>query len=33
MSKTTKPRTPLVPTSNYVSNYDPAKSHEPIVAG
>ena len=27
MSKTTKPRTPLVPTSNYVSHYDPAKSH------
>jgi GH24 family phage-related lysozyme (muramidase) len=27
MSKTTKPSKPLVPTSNYVSHYDPAKSH------
>jgi hypothetical protein len=27
MSKSTKPSKPLVPTSNYVSHYDPAKSH------
>ena len=27
MSKTAKPSKPLVPTSNYVSHYDPAKSH------
>ena len=27
MSKTVKPSKPLVPTSNYVSHYDPAKSH------
>jgi GH24 family phage-related lysozyme (muramidase) len=27
MSKTAKPSKPLVPTSNYVSHYDPSKSH------
>ena len=27
MSKPAKPSKPLVPTSNYVSHYDPAKSH------
>jgi GH24 family phage-related lysozyme (muramidase) len=27
MTKSAKPSTPLVPTSNYVSHYDPAKSH------
>ena len=27
MSKTAKPSKPLVPTSNYVSHYDPTKSH------
>ncbi len=27
MSKTAKPSKPLVPTSNYVSHYDPATRH------